>query len=207
MKIDNSKGWTEAIVQENCSIEMFYKIAAILQTTLDISFTNKINDTDTSYWDFIYKDNELTLHYNIYAGVSIFPKSMTNASSSDNQIVLELYKNLSDDLENLNNPDNFVSKYFDPEPIQWGLRGDPQLWRDMKQKTANTKIPKTGNAFEKLLHKLFKKLTGEDPQKGKSIYVKKYETIGMSKGFICSDFWLDTGFSLLIQRYIESELR
>jgi len=207
MKIDNSKGWTEAIVDENCSIDMFYKIAGILHTNLDISFKNKINDTDTSYWDFIYKDNELTLHYNIYVGVSIFPKSMTNASSSDNQIVLELSKTLSDDLEKFNNPDNFVSKYFDPEPIQWGLRGDQHLWRDMKQKTANTKIPTTGNAFEKLLHKQFKELTGEDPQKGKSIYVKKYETIDMSEGMISSDFWLDTGFSLLIHRYIESELR
>lgn len=207
MKIDNSKGWTEGIVGENCSIDIFYKIAGILQTTLGISFTNKISDTDTSYWDFIYKDNEITLHYNIYVGVSIFPKSMTNASSSENQIVLELSKTLSNDLEKFDNPDNFVSKYFDPEPIQWGLRGDPHLWRDMKQKTADTKIPTTGNAFEKLLHKIFKELTGEDPQKGKNIYVKKYETTGMSKGMISSDFWLDTGFSLLIQRYIESELR
>ena len=207
MKIDNSKGWTEAIVDENCSIDKFYKIAGIIHTILDISFTNKISDTDTSYWDFIYKDKELTLHYNIYVGVSIFPKSMTNASSSDNKIVLDLSKTLSDDLEKFNNPDNFVSKYFDPEPIQWGLRGDPHLWRDMKLKTAKTNIPTTGNGFEKLLYKLFKELTGEDPQKGKNIYVKKYETIGMSKGMISSDFWLDKGFSLLIQRYIESEMR
>ncbi len=207
MKIDNSEGWTEAIIDENCSIDKFYKIAKILHTTFDVSFTNKISDTDSTYWDFRYKDKELTLHYNIYVGVSIFPKSLTNATSSDNQIVLDLSKNLSDNLENFTNPDKFVSKYFDPEPIQWGLRGDPHLWREMKQKTANTNIPTTGNAFEKLLNKLFKELTGEEPQKGKNIYVKKYETMGMSKGMISCDFWLDTGFSLLIQRYIESELR
>jgi len=104
-----------------------------------------------------------------------------------------------------NNPDKFVSKYFDPEPVQWGLRGDPHLWRDMKQKTATTNIPTTGDAFEKLLLKLFNELTGEVPQKGKDIYVPKYETIGMSKGMISSDFWLDNGFSLLIQRYFEGE--
>jgi hypothetical protein len=207
MKIDNNKGWTEVIIDENCSLDKFFKIAGILQTTLPISFTNKINDTETNYWDFIYKDKELTLHYNIYVGVSIFPKPMTNASSSDNQIVLDLSKTLLEDLDKFNNPNNFVSKYFDPEPIQWGLRGDPQLWRDMKHKTANTNIPMTGNAFEKLLHKLFKELTGEEPQKGKDFYVKKYETVGMSKGFISSDFWIDKGFSILIQRYIESELR
>ena len=207
MKIDNSKGWTEAIIDENCSIDKFYKIAGILHTTLDITFTNKITEIDSNYWDFIYKEKELTLHYNIFVGVSVFPKSLINTTSSDNQIVLDLSKSLTDDLEKFNNPDKFVSKYFDPEPTQWGLRGDPHLWRDMKSKTATTNIPTTGNEFEKLLYKLFKKLTGEAPQKGKAIYLKKYETIGMSKGMISSDFWLDKGFSLLIQRYIESELR
>ena len=96
MKIDNSKGWTEAIIDENCSIDKFYKIAGILHTTLDISFTNKISDTDSNYWDFIYKESELTLHYNIYIGVSISPKSLTNANSIDNQIVLDLSQTLSD---------------------------------------------------------------------------------------------------------------
>jgi hypothetical protein len=70
MKIDNSKGWTEAIIDENCSIDNFKKIASILHTTLGISFTNKISDTDSSYWDFTYKEKELTLHFNVYVGVS-----------------------------------------------------------------------------------------------------------------------------------------
>lgn len=107
----------------------------------------------------------------------------------------------------MNNPNNFVAKYFDPEPRQWGLRGDPHLWRDMKQKTATTNIPITGNDFEKLLYKLFKELTGETLQKDKDIYVKKYVTTGMSKGFVCANFWLNEGFPLLIKRYIEIELR
>jgi hypothetical protein len=207
MKIDNSKGWTEAIVAENCSTQEFLKIAGILQFSLNISFQNKNSDTDSIYWDFIYRETELTLHYNTYVGISVFPKALTNASNSVNQVVLDLSKTLSDNLEKINNPSNFVSKYFDPEPIQWGLRGDPHLWRDMKLKTATRNIPTTGNEFEKLLHKLFKELTGKAPKKGETIYVEKYETIGMSKGMISSDFWLDKGFSLLIQRYIESELR
>jgi hypothetical protein len=207
MKIDNSKGWTESIIEENCSIDNFYKIAGILHTTLDISFTNEISDTDSSYWDFIYKESELTLHYNIYVGVSISPKSLTNTNTSDNQIVLDLSQTLSDTLEKLNNSDKFVSKYFEPEPLQWGLRGDPHLWRDMKQKTATTNIPTTGPEFKKLLYKLFKELTGQEPAYGKFIHVEKYRDIGMSSGVVCSDYWLDKGFSLLIQRYIEAELR
>lgn len=207
MRINNSKGWTEVIIAEDGSIDEFLKIAGILQISLDISFQNKLRGPDSFYWDFIYKEKELTLHYNTYVGISVFPKALTNATNSDNQVVWDLSKTLSADLEKFNNPGNFVSKYFDPEPIQWGLRGDPHLWRDMKLKTAKTNIPISGNEFEKLLHKLFKELTGEVAIKGKNIYVPKYETIGMSKGMVSSDFWLDKGFSLLIQRYIESELR
>ena len=90
MKIDNSNGWTEAIIDENCSAEMFYKIAAILHSTLDIAFTNKISNLDSIYWDFIYKDVELTLHYNNYIGVLIFPKALANATVLQNKTVTEL---------------------------------------------------------------------------------------------------------------------
>ena len=207
MKIDNSKGWTEAIINENCSIDEFRKIAGILQSSFGILFTNKINDTDSFYWDFVHKDQELTLHFNVFIGVSLFPKSLTNATNAENQSVLDLYQHLTDILEKLNDNSRYVSKFFDPEPIQWGLRGDPSLWRDMKVKTVRTNLPISSNDFEKLLYKLFIELTGELPQKGKNIYLKKYETIGMSIGVVCSDFWLDKGFSVLIQRYIESEER
>jgi hypothetical protein len=207
MRIDYSQGWTEAVIDSNCSIDKFYKIAKTLETTLGVSFADKLGDTDSLYWDFTYKSRELVLHYNVYTGVSIFPKSLRSATESDSLVVLDIYGTLSDNFKPLDNAGNSVSKYFDPEPIQWGLRGDRHLWRDMKQKTESTNIPTTANELEKLLHKLFKELVGEAPQKGKFIHVKKYETFGISKGMICSDFWLDKGFSLIIQRYIESELR
>lgn len=207
MKIDYSQGCIEAIIDSSCSSDKFYKISEILQTTLNIAFKNELSDADSVYWDFTYKKATLTLHYNTYTGISIFPKSLKNATESDTLVVLDLYQILSDNFKKFDTTDNFVSKYFDPEPIQWGLRGDPHLWRDMKDKTATINIPTTENEFEKLLHILFKELTGEAPQKGKNIYVKKYETIGMSKGMISSDFWLDKGFSLLIQRYIERKLQ
>ncbi len=133
--------------------------------------------------------------------------TLTNAVYLDNKKETELGQSLLEDLQKFKSPNNFVSIYFDPEPNQWGLRGDPHLWRDMKQKAESNNIPTTANKLEKLLHRLFKELVGEAPQKGKNFYVKKYETNGMSKGMISSDFWLDKGFSLIIQRYIESELR
>ena len=94
MKIEINKGYTEVIIDGNCSMERFYKIADILHTTLGISFKNKISDLDSCYWDFIYKETTLTLHYNTYAGISVFPKFLTNATSLDNQIVVEVYQAL-----------------------------------------------------------------------------------------------------------------
>jgi hypothetical protein len=98
---------------------------------------------------------------------------------------------------------NFLCGYFEPEPIQWGLRGDPPLWRDMKQKTVDTIAPSTICELDKLLNDLFKELTGENPQKGRNIYVKKYDQGGMSRGIVSSDFWLDRGFPLIMQRCFE----
>ncbi len=190
MKIENDKGWIEIIIDDNCTIEKFYKIAGILTTVLNIAFTNKISDLESSYWDFAYKKAELTLHYNTYLGVAIFPKNLTNANSLDNKIIIELSQTLLDDFKKFSDPNNFVSKYFDPEPIQWGLRGDPELWKEMKLKTETIKIPTTAKELEKLLYKLFEDLTGEAPKKGRFIHIKKYETIGMSKGMVCSDFGL-----------------
>jgi hypothetical protein len=110
------------------------------------------------------------------------------------------------ELEKLNEPQNFVAKYFEPKPPQVGLRGDRYLWEELKIKSSTISIPNTANELEKLLHELFKELTGEAPQKGKFIFVERYDTGGMSSGMVCSDFWIDKGFSLIIQRYIDSDL-
>lgn len=45
--------------------------------------------------------------------------------------------------------------------------------------------------------------SGERPEKGKTIFIERYNTGGMSGGFVSCDFWPEKGFSLLIQRYIE----
>jgi hypothetical protein len=72
-QIDTSKGWTEAIIDNDCEISKLEKVAMLLKTKLNIVFTEQLNDFDTYYWDFAYDDSILCLHYNVYSGVSIFP--------------------------------------------------------------------------------------------------------------------------------------
>lgn len=98
MKIENSRGYTEAILDENCSIDNFHKTADVIHTILDISFTNKMSDLESTYWDFIYEGREFTLHYNIFLGISIYPKLLENAIDADNRIVLYIYTTLLNNL-------------------------------------------------------------------------------------------------------------
>ncbi|MFT3979884.1 MAG: hypothetical protein QM687_05395 [Ferruginibacter sp.] len=66
-------GATEAVIDDNCGISKFYAIANALAEDLHVQFMNQVDDAETLDWDFKYKDSLLTLHYNIFNGVSIFP--------------------------------------------------------------------------------------------------------------------------------------
>ncbi|MGK6352732.1 hypothetical protein [Parapedobacter sp. DT-150] len=102
---------------------------------------------------------------------------------------------------------NNASKYFDREPNQWGLRGDPLLWKELKTAFQEVNVPTSALELEHLLHKHFKELTGKSPKRGTHFFLKKYDKGGMSSGMVSSDFWLETGFATIIQRYVELEMR
>ena len=65
-------------------------MADILAEQLNVRFTRKVDDSETNYWDFRFHGKPLTLHFNIYDGVSIFPQRLNDASRRDNDAVLEL---------------------------------------------------------------------------------------------------------------------
>jgi len=66
---------TEAVIDDNCGIKTFYSIANVMAHELKVKFTGKEDDSATVDWHFKYKGYPLTLHYNIYNGVSIFYKN------------------------------------------------------------------------------------------------------------------------------------
>lgn len=90
LTLRNDYGCVEAVIDENCGFEKFYGIAGLLTDKLQVNFTNKIDDMNTSYWDFNFKGHKLTLHYNIYDGVSIFPVRHRDAVARDNEAIKEL---------------------------------------------------------------------------------------------------------------------
>ena len=82
-------GATEAVIDDYCGISKFYAIANTLADQLQVVFLNQVDDSDTLDWDFKYKNQFLTLHYNIFNGVSIFPQQV-NSKKSDNKAVMEV---------------------------------------------------------------------------------------------------------------------
>jgi hypothetical protein len=83
-------GCTEAVISDDGGLKRFYQVADILSEHLKIKFSNKEDDFDTIDWEFRFKGHSLTLHYNIYNGITIFPTKTRDALNKDNRAVVEL---------------------------------------------------------------------------------------------------------------------
>ena len=83
-------GCTEAVTDDDGGLKRFYQIADILSDELKINFISKEDDFDAISWQFAIGHHELTLHYSIYNGISVFPTKTKDARKKDNKAVVEL---------------------------------------------------------------------------------------------------------------------
>lgn len=96
-----------------------------------------------------------------------------------------------------------VAVLFEPEPMSWGLRGDPWLWREMKERLASVQLPRTAEDVAAIVSAEFERLTGRPVSRSETIYVERYSHGGMSSGMVSPDFWRDTAIPLLQRRHAE----
>jgi hypothetical protein len=91
---------------------------------------------------------------------------------------------------------------FDPEPETWGLRGDPHLWRALREHLSETDIPASAGEAVSLLHAAFGELTGLDLVSGPAsqVYRPQYAHGGMSSGMISLDAWRQWLMPILVER-------
>lgn len=94
-----------------------------------------------------------------------------------------------------------LSVIFQDEPSCWGLRGDPSLWKEMKEVLANHAYPITEDDLIILLEQTFEQLTGTSIKKQDIVFVERYNHGGMSSGQVSTQFWAETGFPMLRERY------
>jgi hypothetical protein len=86
-QLKTKSGATEAVIDDNCGISKFYAIAHTLSEDLNVIFINQVDESETLNWDFKYKDQFLTLHYNIFEGVSIYPQQLKSAYNGNHAVM------------------------------------------------------------------------------------------------------------------------
>jgi hypothetical protein len=97
-----------------------------------------------------------------------------------------------------------IAEIFNEQPSQWGLRGDPLLWLEMKDAFSETDMPETPEALKIILEQKFKELTGHSTAHKKPIVINRFKTGGMSSGGISTEFWEQQGLPLLVSRHVKT---
>lgn len=93
-----------------------------------------------------------------------------------------------------------TGELFIEEPMPWGLRGDPYLWRAMAAHFANTPLPATAAALEDSITQAFERLTGKPLATPTHFFVETFAHGGMSSGGISPQFWRESALPLLLGR-------
>lgn len=96
-----------------------------------------------------------------------------------------------------------VEVVFDVKPDQWGLRGDPYLWEDIKNECTLSFEEVSKEDFKLYLVEMFEKKTGRSVNTQEPIYLEKYSFGGMSSGNVDPNTWRKKLIPLLIESFVK----
>ena len=94
-----------------------------------------------------------------------------------------------------------VTELFKEEPTQWGLRGDPHLWKEIKEYFEEVVVPSSSAGFERKLIEAYEVITGHRLSERQHFVVESFKRKGMSSGAVSPEFWVNVGIPLLVGRY------
>lgn len=95
-----------------------------------------------------------------------------------------------------------VAYFFEREPHQWGVRGDPHLWNEMREHFAEIPIPSTADELIALIETVFEQLTGHPiTEQEKYLHIERLNHGGMSGGMVSLEFWRDKFIPLFRERF------
>ncbi|GAA4716326.1 O-acetyl-ADP-ribose deacetylase [Phytohabitans rumicis] len=104
-----------------------------------------------------------------------------------------------------------IGSLFERAPTQFGLRGDPYLWRELRARFADTPLPADWSTLRRLITDTIEQVVGE-PLTGHesapwhdntaAVYVPAFDPgHGMSAGAVHVPWWVHTGLPILLDRY------
>jgi hypothetical protein len=71
MKPNDYETTYSTIIDDGASLQKFYLLTNQLSRNKRVRFTGKLDEADNIDWNFKYRGYPLTLHYNIYNGVTL----------------------------------------------------------------------------------------------------------------------------------------
>lgn len=94
-----------------------------------------------------------------------------------------------------------LSLIFENKPEQWGLRGDPYLWDEMRDVFGGESLDISERDLANDICEYYEKAVGEPLKYGSNVYVERFAHGGMSSGSVCGEFWICRGIPLLIDNF------
>ena len=97
-----------------------------------------------------------------------------------------------------------VSDLFEPEPQQWGLRGDPWVWRALRDHLGGTYLPPSAGEVERMLYAAFNRLVAVDlaTEVAPAVFREEFAHGGLSSGQVSLDTWRGYLMPLLVDRAV-----
>jgi hypothetical protein len=95
-----------------------------------------------------------------------------------------------------------LSDLFDPEPLEWGLRGDPWVWRALRDHLAGTYLPPSPGEVAGILYAAFERLVAVDlnSEFQPAVYRAEFAHGGHSSGYVSIAVWQSRLMPLLLDR-------
>jgi hypothetical protein len=93
-----------------------------------------------------------------------------------------------------------IASLFEEQPVHWNLRGDPHLWREMREHFDDVPLPSSTDELTALIEAAFHTLTGHHISEAEPFFTERYNTGGMSSGMILPKFWREKIIPLLVER-------
>jgi len=94
-----------------------------------------------------------------------------------------------------------IASLFEEEPAQWGLRGDPHLWREMREYFKHTPLPASADILVVQIGSAFLALTEHSISEKQHFHIERFGRGGMSGGYISPEFWREKVIPLLQERF------
>jgi hypothetical protein len=104
---------------------------------------------------------------------------------------------------------DFTAELFFDWTNNWGLRGDPYLWEDLKVLIGKEPLPASVTQLNALLERAFEQIVGTSISSPiESVYIQRYDRgEGRSCGHVCIQFWRERVFPELQKNYLNKRFR